>query len=48
MALDRIGGILKDQGLSLAELIASGRELRTDILQETYGITETPQENLSR
>jgi AbrB family looped-hinge helix DNA binding protein len=47
-ALDSIGGILKEKGLSLAEVISSGRELRTDILQETYGITETPQENLSR
>ncbi len=47
-ALDSIGEILKEPGLSLAELIASGRELRTDILQETYGITKTPKENLSR
>jgi antitoxin PrlF len=47
-ALDSIGDILKEKGLSLEELIASGRELRTDILQETYGITKTPQENLSR
>jgi antitoxin PrlF len=47
-ALDRIGDILKDQGLSLEELIASGRQARGDILQETYGITETPQENFSR
>jgi AbrB family looped-hinge helix DNA binding protein len=48
MALDRIGDILKDQGLSLAELIASGRQIRTDLLQEAYGITETPKERLSR
>jgi AbrB family looped-hinge helix DNA binding protein len=27
-ALDRIGSILKDQGLSLDDLIASGRQLR--------------------
>jgi antitoxin PrlF len=47
-ALDSIGEILKEQGLSLVELITSGRELRTDILHETYGITETPKENLSR
>jgi hypothetical protein len=25
--------------VSLEELIASGREIRTDLLQETYGIT---------
>ena len=47
-ALDTIGTILKEQGLSLDELIASGREIRTDLLQETYGITETPKERLSR
>jgi antitoxin PrlF len=47
-ALDSIGDILKEQGLSLEELIASGREIRTDLVQETYGITETSQENLSR
>src|SRR5918998_1485267 len=47
-ALDSIGNILKEQGLSLAEVISSGRELRTDLLHETYGITETPQENFSR
>ena len=47
-ALDSIGEILKEQGLSLEEVISSGRELRTDILQETYGITQSPQEHLSR
>src|SRR5918999_3009667 len=47
-ALDSIGNILKEQGLSLAEVISAGREIRTDILQEIYGITEIPQENFSR
>ncbi len=47
-ALDSIGDILKEKGLTLDELIGSGRELRTDLLQETYGITETPKERLSR
>ena len=47
-AFDRIGDILKEQGLSVDELIASGREIRTDLLQETYGITQPPQEILSR
>ena len=45
-ALDSIGDILKEQGLSLDELIASGRQARGDILQETYGITQTPKEKL--
>jgi antitoxin PrlF len=47
-ALDSIGDILKEQGLSVDELIASGREIRADLLQETYGSTEPPKENLSR
>jgi antitoxin PrlF len=47
-ALDSIGDILKGEGLSLEELIASGRQIRTELLQETYGITETAKENLSR
>jgi AbrB family looped-hinge helix DNA binding protein len=47
-ALDSIGDILKDKGVSLEELIASGRDIRTDLIQETYGITEPPKENLSR
>jgi antitoxin PrlF len=47
-ALDQIGDILKEQGVSVDELIASGREIRTDLLQETYGITQPPQEHLSR
>jgi AbrB family looped-hinge helix DNA binding protein len=41
-ALDSIGDILKEQGFSLEKLIASGREIRTDLLEETYGITEAP------
>jgi hypothetical protein len=47
-ALDSIGDILKEQGLSLEEVIAQGREIRTDLLQEIYGSTETPKERLSR
>jgi antitoxin PrlF len=47
-ALDSIGNILKEQGVSLEELIASGRQIRTDLLQEAYGITQPPKENLSR
>ena len=43
-ALDRIGDILKEQGLSLPELIAQGRDSRTELLHDAYGITETPQE----
>jgi AbrB family looped-hinge helix DNA binding protein len=46
-ALESIGEILKEQGLSFEELIASGLEIRTGLVQETYGITKTSQENLS-
>jgi AbrB family looped-hinge helix DNA binding protein len=46
--LDRIGNILKEQGLSVAELIASGQEIRTDLLHETSGSTNTSKANLSR
>jgi AbrB family looped-hinge helix DNA binding protein len=45
-AFNSIGNILKEKGLSLEEVIASGREIRTDRLQEAYGITETPKERL--
>src|ERR687893_150622 len=47
-ALDSIGDILKEQGLSLEEVIAQGRDIRADLLQETYGITEPPKARLSR
>ncbi len=47
-ALDSIGDILKEKGLSLDELIASGRQIRGDILQEAYGTSQTPKSRLSR
>ena len=40
-AFDSIGDILKEQGVSLEELIAQGRDIRSNLLQETYGITKT-------
>jgi hypothetical protein len=46
-AFDRIGDMLKEQGVSLDDLIASGREIRADILKDDYGITETPKTRLS-
>ena len=36
-ALDRIGEALKKQGVSLEELIESGREIRAGLLEEEYG-----------
>ncbi|MBI2888108.1 MAG: AbrB/MazE/SpoVT family DNA-binding domain-containing protein [Chloroflexi bacterium] len=37
-ALDRIGSVLREQGLSLEQLMESGREERAAILKERYGI----------
>jgi AbrB family looped-hinge helix DNA binding protein len=43
-ALDRIGEILREQGLTLEELIDSGREERGAIIEELYGIKTTDQD----
>ena len=37
-ALDRIGEALRKRGISLEELIESGREIRGQFLEEEYGI----------
>lgn len=37
-ALDRISEVLKEKGLSLEELIESGREIRGNIVKEKYGL----------
>lgn len=37
-ALDRIGEVLKERGVSLEELIESGRQLRGRIIEDQYGI----------
>jgi AbrB family looped-hinge helix DNA binding protein len=37
-ALDRVGRVLKEQGISLEELIESGREIRAEMVQEEYGL----------
>ena len=37
-ALDRIGEALREQGLSLDELIESGRAERDDLIRELYGL----------
>ena len=37
-ALDRIGEALKKQGITLEELIESGREIRGRIIEEEYGL----------
>ena len=40
-ALDQIGAILKEQGLSLEELMEAGRGEREALLRELYGIDST-------
>jgi len=43
-ALDRIGKALEEQGLTLEDMIESGKEIRGQILKEEYGLpTETPE-----
>lgn len=37
-ALDRVGKILREQGVDLNEMIESGRDIRGDLLTEEYGI----------
>jgi AbrB family looped-hinge helix DNA binding protein len=36
-ALDRVGKVLKQRGISLEELIASGREIRGEMVEGDYG-----------
>ena len=37
-ALDRLGEILKEKGITLEELMESGREIRGQIAKEEYGL----------
>ena len=43
-ALDRIGEALEEQGITLEELIESGREIRGQMLAEEYGLDTESQE----
>ncbi len=40
-ALDTIGRGLKKRGVTLEQLIESGREIRSDLLKEEYGISNS-------
>ena len=42
-ALDRIGEALKEQGITLEELIVSGRDIRGDLVKERYGLADEPE-----
>jgi antitoxin PrlF len=37
-ALDQVGKVLKEQGISLDDLIALGREIRGEMVEEEYGL----------
>lgn len=37
--LERIGKVLKERGITLEELIESGREIRGQIIEEEYGLS---------
>jgi len=37
-ALDRVGKTLKERGVSLEELIESGRDIRGEMVEEDYGL----------
>ena len=40
-ALDEIGRALKKKGVSLEEMIARGREIRGEMIEEEYGIADS-------
>ena len=42
-ALDQIGTILREQGISLEELIEAGRDGRDELVREQYGIEPASQ-----
>jgi AbrB family looped-hinge helix DNA binding protein len=43
-ALDRIEQALSEQGISLDELIESGREIRGELVEEEYDLQDRPPE----
>ena len=43
-ALDEIGEALKEKGLSLEELMERGREIRANLIEEKYDITDPDHE----
>jgi len=39
-ALDQVGRILKEKGISLEELMETGRQIRGRLLEEEYGLAD--------
>ena len=41
-ALDKVGDILKEKGITLEELIESGRAFRGELVEKEYGLKPQP------
>jgi AbrB family looped-hinge helix DNA binding protein len=39
-ALDKMGALLREKGISLEELIESGRDIRGELIEKEYGLSE--------
>jgi AbrB family looped-hinge helix DNA binding protein len=39
-ALDKMGALLREKGITLEELIESGREIRGELIEKEYGLNE--------
>jgi antitoxin PrlF len=39
-ALDKMGALLREKGITLEELIESGREIRGELIEKEYGLSE--------
>lgn len=39
--LDEIGDTLKEKGITLEDMIASGKEIRQELIREKYGLDDT-------
>jgi AbrB family looped-hinge helix DNA binding protein len=39
-ALDKMGALLKERGITLEALIESGREIRGELIEKEYGLSE--------
>ncbi len=39
-ALDKMGMLLREKGITVDELIESGREIRGELIQKEYGLSE--------
>jgi AbrB family looped-hinge helix DNA binding protein len=43
-ALDEIGRTLKERGISLGDLMELGRDIRSEMIEEEYGLTDSQSE----